>query len=125
MTAGRARSAHRRTKALALDTLRGTLQCVVVILKPVQTEGEGDLPMLTLRIQKIDLTDGTSGQWFARAHIVARAAEDTFDHGMILLSPDCRCPREIISSADRMIRELEKIKVQASKVKWNSSAARR
>lgn len=78
---------------------------------------------LKLRVQKIDLTDGTSSEWFARAHIVtSAAAEDTFDPGTILLSSDCRGTSEVISEADRMIRELEKIKAQVSKVKWNSVA---
>jgi len=81
---------------------------------------------LKLRVQKIDLTDGSSGEWFARVHIVTSAvAEDTFDPGTILLSLDCRCPSDVISEVDRMIRELTKFKAQASKMAWNSGAARR
>jgi hypothetical protein len=81
---------------------------------------------LRLRVQQIDLTDGSSGEWFARAHIVTSAgAEDEFDLGTILLSSECRSPKAVVWAADQLISELEKIKVQASKTPWNSSAARR
>jgi len=81
---------------------------------------------LKLRVQEIDLTDGTSGEWFARVHIVTSTiAEDTYDRGTILLSNDCRCASDVISEADRMIRQLEQFKAQASKMAWNSIAARR
>ncbi len=81
---------------------------------------------LKLRVQEVDLTDGTSGEWFRRAHIVTSAiAEDTFDPGTILLSNDCRCASDVISEVDRMIRQLEQFKVQASKMAWNSIVERR
>jgi|HubBroStandDraft_3_1064219.scaffolds.fasta_scaffold1195552_1 hypothetical protein len=80
---------------------------------------------MRLRVQQIDLTDGTSGEWFARAHIVvSAAAEDPFDPGATLLSSECLSVSEVIEEADRMISELERIKVEASKRAWNSVAAR-
>lgn len=78
---------------------------------------------LKLRVQQIDLTDGTSGQWFARAHIVAYATEDEYEPGTILLSDDCRCASEIVSAADKIIEQLERIKAQARKEKWHGSNA--
>jgi len=82
--------------------------------------------VLRLRVQQIDRTDGTSGQWFARAHIVTGAgAEDDFDPGTILLSPDCPSSSELIAQADRMIRELEVIKAKALTMAWNSVAERK
>jgi hypothetical protein len=75
---------------------------------------------LKLRVQQIDLTDGSSGEWFARVDIVTdTGAKDTFDPGTILLSFDCRCAAEVIEETDRMIRELEGFKAQALKMAWN------
>ena len=75
---------------------------------------------LKLRIQKIDLTDGTSGHWFARAHIcVSGASTDPYDDGRILLSPDCRTATEVEAYADDLIRDLEKIKREAKAADWS------
>jgi len=73
--------------------------------------------VLKLRVQQIDLTDGTSGHWFTRAHICA-SSPGTDSDGSVLLSADCRSANEIAEEADGMIKELENIKRQAKRVDW-------
>jgi hypothetical protein len=82
--------------------------------------------ILKLRIDKIDplrfkQKDPLSGYWEAIAHIAVASFSKLDGIDDLLLSADCRGPSEVIYWADKMIKELERIKVRAAKMKWNSS----
>jgi hypothetical protein len=76
-----------------------------------------------LRLQKVDPTvtkpsEPPSKHWFTRAHIRV-ATHSTDADGSILLTPDCRTTGEVVTWADTMIKELEGIKREATRVDWN------
>jgi hypothetical protein len=60
-----------------------------------------------------------SGLLSTRAHIAVASYSMDGARDTILLSADCRTPGEIISWADKMIKELESIKRKAIQMDWN------
>ena len=60
-----------------------------------------------------------SDQWVIRAYIAVGSNTPSPD-GRILLSPDCATPTELRYWADRMIQQLEDIKLDADRLQWNN-----
>ena len=71
---------------------------------------------LMLRVHKID-------GGYTRAHIVLGAHSK--EGSDVLLSNDCRSAVEVREQADRLVRQLQKMKTEAEKIDWKGIPKRR
>jgi len=70
--------------------------------------------MTTIKLVKVPC--GPS--WGARAHIGVLAGHQDDGRGHVLLSAECVTPAEVRYWADKFIKELERIKLEASRMEW-------
>jgi len=81
--------------------------------------------ILKLDVQQIDPVPSDenyapSGHWFARAHIAVASHSRDADRDTILLSGECLTASEVNYWADKMIKELEGIKRDATRMNWRN-----
>ncbi len=82
----------------------------------IKTSEEHSMKTLVLLVEKEPVT---GDQWMGRAHIaVGLHVRD--QQSRVLLSPDCVAAREVHAWADDLIKQLQGIKRQASRIQWDN-----